>query len=684
MSLWLAQLPASAHKEWVHQHMVKEAYLYLEQQIGAIPTLRNAIGFGFHGRGNDAQPFNTSYPIGVGAWREDVEDPVYGYTLGLNTLTPSITHFWDADRADENYESVPLNANGSSMAPNAWEKARVYLFCQDRNGMHDVTIPYIMPGVGYLRNYIITYTSLPELYKGNYFLEGISNPDGSGRSNYYHQPQFNPGFGQPVALQLLGRVAHLLGDMSVPAHSHSHLHPCPLNLPDHYENDMGNTYYYNNDLNECENDPGGYYNANAWSAATAAQQGGLLSDIYCLSSSRDRAKYLFYTVNQLADFFPSGVNPSDMGAYSAGGLQYFKNGDTNLSQGSNSYITSIYNSFGWTSPNSINTAQIANVNFNFSIRAVATLFQWFAFEAGITEDIKNQKVSSANTQLCENSTMAFAVQTNASVNWSIVPEWAATGAAVNSATYNVTSGAGYSGVATVKASYYNADGCFSGPRTLTRQIWVGGPRADFKKQPATDLVCSGITMYFEAGVDRPDLQPSVSYRWSSSAPGFRSPGDSPRCSIIAPNGYDLPVTVTCIVTDNTCGLSTTIYREYTTANPNAMLRIPCDNDNPNGPYGGTGPTGVYRSGDQLEIFPNPSNTGFELIVAPRALLKKELPGQPLPIVYTLRDNLGRIVAQGNSAATRMHIDTEKLPAGVYTLSCTANGQSFHKRLEVLH
>ncbi|MCB2409852.1 T9SS type A sorting domain-containing protein [Hymenobacter lucidus] len=686
LGLWFSQRPAFAHKEWVHQYMVKQSYLYLEQQIGAIPALRDAIGLNFHGKGSDSQPFNNSYPIGIGAWREDSEDPVYGYKLGANNLTPSITHFWDADNSNENYESMPLNITGSSKAPNAWEKARVYLFCQDRNGAHDVTIPFIMPGSGTVRNYIITYTSLPELYKGNYFLEGISNTDGSGRTNYYHWPQFNQSFGRPVALQLLGRVAHLLGDMSVPAHTHSHLHPCPANLPDHYENDMGNTYASNNNLNVCESDPGGNYPAYSWSAATAAQQGGILSDIYCLPNDRERAKYLFYTVNQLADFFPSGVNYADMGAFHRGGYQSFGYGDANLSQGSNAHINAVYNSFNWTSPNTINTAQIANVNFNFAIRSVATLFQWFALDAGIIADLKNQKIGNSGTLLCANGNLTFDVPTadpfatNGGITWSIEPAEAGTGTAQGAswskAYYNVTPAAGYNGILTVKASYTSTYGCFSSPVTLTRQVWVGGPSATFERGPGEYYIPQGSGFEMAAGVSRPELEGAVSYQWTlSGANGIL--GNTSSIYVEAPWGYDQYFELSCTVT-NACGLSSTIYRGYRTA-----------------PYtGGDGQSwrsskqqagnALAGSSDELEVFPNPSNTSFEVIVAPAALLKKADSDKPLVLTYTLRDNLGRVLAQGSSPAPKVQIDTHELPAGVYSLSCSVNGQTFHKRVQVLH
>ncbi|MFD2784878.1 T9SS type A sorting domain-containing protein [Hymenobacter rubripertinctus] len=722
LGLWFSQRPAFAHKEWVHQYMVQQSYLYLEQQIGPVPALRDAIGLNFRGRGLDSRPFNNSYPIGIGAWREDSEDPVYGYG-GTRGFTPSITHFWDADNPNENYESTPLNIGYTSKAPNAWEKARVYLFCQDRNGAHDVTIPFVMPGEASVRNYIITYTSLPELYKGNYFLEGISNADGSGRVNYY-LPQFNPGFGQPVALQLLGRVAHLLGDMSVPAHTHSHLHPCPANRPDHYEQDMGNTYYSNNNLGKCEDDPGGAYPAQSWTAATAAQQGGLLTDIHCLPSARDKAKYLFYTMNQLADFFPSGVNYGDMGTFNRGGDQSFMRGDNDLSQGSNPYITGMYSSYGWVPPTSINTTQIANVTFNFSIRAVATLFQWFAFEAGITRDLKNQQIAnySGSDMICTNAFFDVnSAPSGTDVQWTAEPAHLVTTSTftgpMNRPVLNLTANGGAQGLVTVKASYTSNDGCYSGPVALQRQVWVGAPNMVLKKAPATELICPGITAYFEAGVARPSLEGPITYQWSCSLPGS-STGTSATYSVIAPNRYDVPVSVSCTMT-NACGLSSTLNLYYTTANPNGSyftstkqkgdkLRVPCDNTNPGGVYNSGGyyrttdttnkPDGnnsaldasnspqmaIGNEKDEVSVFPNPSNMGFELVVPPAALFAKGPNGKLLTLHYTLRDNLGRVMKEGTSSNTSIQIDTRALTAGIYSLSCSLNGKTFHKRVQVLH
>ncbi|GAB3721219.1 hypothetical protein GCM10027594_01550 [Hymenobacter agri] len=127
--------PAQAHKEWVHQYMVKEAYLFLRNLIGPVPVLEGSVGLNYHGIGTENVVFDTRFPqVGVGAWREDNEDLVYGLgTSAGNGVTPSITHFWKADRGD-NARSLQYSIDPNSTVPNAWEKARAYLFSQDRDG----------------------------------------------------------------------------------------------------------------------------------------------------------------------------------------------------------------------------------------------------------------------------------------------------------------------------------------------------------------------------------------------------------------------------------------------------------------------------------------------------------------------------------------------------------------------
>jgi hypothetical protein len=83
---------ARAHDEPVHQFIAQQAYLFLESQVGPISELRERIGFGYVGGGPNDDPWSTGM-VAVGAWREDFEDPIWGYGGLFQGWTPSSTHF---------------------------------------------------------------------------------------------------------------------------------------------------------------------------------------------------------------------------------------------------------------------------------------------------------------------------------------------------------------------------------------------------------------------------------------------------------------------------------------------------------------------------------------------------------------------------------------------------------------
>jgi hypothetical protein len=165
---------------------------------------------------------------------------------------------------------------------------------------------------------------------------------------------------QKYAYQILGRVAHLLADMSVPAHAHADEHPCVLGDPDFYELYMGG-----NATGNC-NESHTQFPALGWNAATAASQGTML-DVSGMIDY-DAMRFLFYTQNQLADFFPSDDVPQ---------------GDNNLPNGSNPYLLSRYSILGTPPRAIVDPVSISNESFNFAIRATATLFFWFAKSTGL-------------------------------------------------------------------------------------------------------------------------------------------------------------------------------------------------------------------------------------------------------------------------------------------------------------
>jgi hypothetical protein len=61
-----------AHKEWVHQYQVKQAYLLLQAQLGQdLPAMSEFVGLNAEGPGT--MKWRTR-SIVAGAWREDMED----------------------------------------------------------------------------------------------------------------------------------------------------------------------------------------------------------------------------------------------------------------------------------------------------------------------------------------------------------------------------------------------------------------------------------------------------------------------------------------------------------------------------------------------------------------------------------------------------------------------------------
>lgn len=400
---------ANAHKEWVHQYIGQEAFRFLEMEVGDVWQLRwslgidyNGPGNDFHGRGVDAQPWQVFPPTALGLWREDLEDVVYGHDI-WDAGDPSSTHFWNADNgewASTHISMFPYNIH----VQNAWEKAHVFLFGDN----HPITLKYVgttPDGLSFpCTQLYITYPSLVELYAGHFTCYGFMN---GGFPNIYNTPITitNPDAGQlewaqRIALQILGRVAHLLADMSVPAHAHSDLHPCELpagvgHFPDYFESLMGSRWYSGiGGGNDCSDDPAGTYYAQQWNKNTAKTQGNLLSEIMCMNDI-DAMRFLFYTTNQIADHFPSGINPfgslPGLEGQILPGLsgQDLTDGDNWMPQGLNDYNIENYlknkNHEMGASPSYIHADDVADQTLNYAIRATATLFYWFAVRTGMTQ-----------------------------------------------------------------------------------------------------------------------------------------------------------------------------------------------------------------------------------------------------------------------------------------------------------
>ncbi|MFM2047791.1 MAG: hypothetical protein RI955_337 [Bacteroidota bacterium] len=400
-----------AHKEWVHQYMVQEAAKYLIETRGIntnIFTKRDfGIGYGVNGGdvfGWQNQYWYTDYPIVVGAWKEDDEDIVWKYDGGSPAYDASACHFWVADGGDAAKTWLHYS-NYSFRAENAWTAAKMMLFY---GGSFSFIIDYsttasfdILSGpitvTASVDKVELTYNNIFDLYNGNFQVNQYHNSIlGWQSAAHPHNPDqyLWQNSGRTIALQILGRVAHLLGDMNVPQHAHGKMHPCSspatspflnFNLGDYYELKVGDTW--NNSTN-CNATPlltdysnNIYPNVQNWNHTTAATDGDIINEIMCMNDE-DAIHYLFYTVNQMADFFPSGKNASGIGSASncAGSWAnntVFHSGNNNLPNGSNHYINDLYSKFNYTSPTTIDAQQIGDNTFNFTIRAIATLFHWF-------------------------------------------------------------------------------------------------------------------------------------------------------------------------------------------------------------------------------------------------------------------------------------------------------------------
>lgn len=292
LAVMILTTSSMAHKEWVHQYIVKQGYLFLESELGfQIPDLRNRIGLNFYGKGSDNDPWGTGL-IGVAAWREDLEDPIWGYGGLFQGWTPSSTHFWIADLDDDARTPIPL----STAAFNAFYKAKIYLFGGHRIFRYG---PGILPGVGPVLGYFYSWNSLANFYKtGQCYYEGYIHtldPD----NPVYVTPQplnMDPTQAKRFAAQVLGRVCHLLADMSVPAHVRHDLHPCDTGDPDAYELYMGGNDWFPTVCNDEKTS----FPAQNWNVSTAQSQGGLLYEALT-GDAVSTIRYLFYTQSQLAD-----------------------------------------------------------------------------------------------------------------------------------------------------------------------------------------------------------------------------------------------------------------------------------------------------------------------------------------------------------------------------------------------
>lgn len=375
----------NAHKEWVHKHIIIQAFEFLKIYY---PNITNTDFNLFLGSNYSAGCDGVAYNYGTltaGAWREDCEDPVF-LRHGLFNQRTSITHFWHADQGDNSM--IQLCDPECWSYTNAYQKALIY-----KNGGWELNIQISISGFptnsngsgGCATQWVVVtfrYDGLRDIYVNNnlYVTKVKWN---TGETTIYNNPikftsshwsSLNSGsyilFLKKIAFETIGRISHLLQDMSVPAHANNDHHPCDIWNPDAYELFIAGNDWSPTVCNKTKTT----FPAQNYTAITALAQGGFIH--LNGMNLNEIIRFLFYTQNQLSDHFPSG-RPN-----TSGYTNKYILGDNDLPNGSNPYLMERYSILG-SPPNSFDYHQIASETLNFSIRANAALLYWFAIELEI-------------------------------------------------------------------------------------------------------------------------------------------------------------------------------------------------------------------------------------------------------------------------------------------------------------
>ncbi|MCP5375417.1 MAG: tetratricopeptide repeat protein [Rickettsiaceae bacterium] len=350
----------------VHQTLVKDAYDLLLLQHSEI---QNTIINNYVGTNQTGGPW-TEKKIVTGAYREDLEEIVYNYNFSI--FTETLTHFWQADPEDGGGDLSTITIDEIE---NAYQKARVYIYGIDAWGNDRIFINQFLNSN--IPGWYLTYDNIFSFFlTGKYYVNGYYD-----LSSHFVNTKLGPYYmsessRNTYVWEILGRAAHLLGDMGVPAHAHNDLHIEADGYEDGY---MGNSI------------------AQTYNENMALSDGGLLK----VNNKNDPLRYLFYTVNQIADFFDS--DGAAFGSADYGDNDY----NPNYSGDYYSELNSTMQSLG--QPNRYNDyPKVARSSYIMSMRAIAGLLYWFAGETGLifeTHGILSYNNTWKNITLTDNVTV---------------------------------------------------------------------------------------------------------------------------------------------------------------------------------------------------------------------------------------------------------------------------------------
>ena len=278
------------YHEDLHQKLVIEAYKLLKEEVNdgkVIPIMDDHVGTTAWA----SWPFWHDQLVS-GAHGEDYQDVVFGYT---STVLPwpidwdlvgsdpyvTMSHFWSADAGD-----YTLNDFGIPFGDrhNSFTKARRFI-----DGQWDIPLFFYSNPVYtyemYYNNLFDAYTDYEIYVTGRWNYLGQYYPISPTKINSYFSQETATEYRDDIFWDIVGRLCHLLGDMAVPAHVHidTHADVWPASDGDQWENfTIGTTLYRD------------------WEDALNA--GGIIDGI---TDKDDPLRYIFYTMNQIADYYPS-------------------------------------------------------------------------------------------------------------------------------------------------------------------------------------------------------------------------------------------------------------------------------------------------------------------------------------------------------------------------------------------
>lgn len=399
--------PLYAHKEPTHQYIIKEAYSLLVHHLGtSIPEFDKHIlgynGLCTEGEFDNLADFHWQYStVAGGAWSEDIQDPIrfmhekdIFFGLGKGSLT-SINHFWDPDSKNPQYnESFRLTLNHNPW-PYSWWDFSVCSMAHNLDFYIDTDLMAYKKAIIYLG--IKEYK--PKITDYAFFTckgQSIMSPIyfGYSLSDWYHDYfQYGDTVLQnrkkDIIYQFIGRVCHLLGDMSIPAHVHCDEHGL---WHDPYEDAMNYKEWEGNKMSPCIDEDKNISSAQErvefWNAEKIFSEKGSIVNPWCYPADQNPYWFLFYTTAQIADHFASNRSNGDDDYQHIGEIDDILSFDRNAIQ-KGPVETFFYpgnpEASGYAHKEE-DLLAIRDITFPYVIRATAGLLYLFATEFGLINE----------------------------------------------------------------------------------------------------------------------------------------------------------------------------------------------------------------------------------------------------------------------------------------------------------